>query len=100
MECCRGISSPSREWQFGVEGCVGRGGRCQLEAARGNLWKSRAVNRREPLETESGVGKSEAKLRKWTGVWLGRRTPGAQAELSRCAPGVGSPAAAGVAEGI
>lgn len=65
---------------------------------------------REPLEIESGepegafgnsdVGKSEAKLRKWTGVWLGRRTPGAQAELSRCAPGVGSPAAAGVAEGI
>ena len=48
------------------------------------------------METESGVGKSEAKLRKWTGVWLGRRTPGAQAELSRCAPGVGSPAAAGL----
>ena len=52
------------------------------------------------METESGVGKSEAKLRKWTGVWLSRRTPGAQAELSRCALGVGSPAAAGVAEGI
>lgn len=58
------------------------------------------MNQRKPLETESGVGKSEAKLRKWTGVRLGRRTPGAQAELSRCAPGVGSPDAAGVAEGI
>lgn len=94
MECCRGISSPSREWQFGVGG----GGDVCWKLPEGTL----EIESGEPEGAfgNSDVGKSEAKLRKWTGVWLGRRTPGAQAELSRCAPGVGSPAAAGVAEGI